>query len=364
MASGHGPLQKGTLRVHHTSAAPSLVPQLLPRWHKTTPVRRNGRSPPVNIATIRPSNGMALARRRSSSNARSLTIPRAAVLSNAAASFPNPALPTIAVALLMITVLKRIVGRPRLSSTPAGAFSTDSGQAAAAREELFGKISPIYDFLNDLLSLGLHRLWKRKAVEMTGLGEGEQALDVCCGSGDLTRLLASKVGHQGKAVGLDFARPMLQYAAAKTSKIQSNGAKKGAAEITWLKGDAMKLPFGDGQFDGVTVGYGLRNVASPAECLKELSRVVKPGRKVVVLDFNNAQSRFVRAFQFFCLQNIVVPVATLLGAREEYTYLKPSIERYPKGGELVSMALQNGFKSAEFIPIAGGLMGMLVATAV
>eukprot|EP00469_Lotharella_globosa_P008591 CAMPEP_0167773576 /NCGR_PEP_ID=MMETSP0111_2-20121227/1503_1 /TAXON_ID=91324 /ORGANISM="Lotharella globosa, Strain CCCM811" /LENGTH=269 /DNA_ID=CAMNT_0007663241 /DNA_START=181 /DNA_END=990 /DNA_ORIENTATION=+ len=237
-----------------------------------------------------------------------------------------------------------------------GAFSGDASEASMAREQLFGKISRVYDLLNDLLSLGLHRLWKRRAVRMANVPKGGHALDVCCGSGDLTRLLASAVGPNGKATGLDFARPMLQYAHTKTRPKSKSG------RIQWLKGDAMALPFGNNQFDGVTVGYGLRNVNDPKQCLSELLRVAKPGSNVVVLDFNNAQNRFVRGFQFFCLEKIVVPVASLCGARAEYAYLRPSIERYPKGDELVAMAEEIGFKTARFLPVAGGLMGMLVAT--
>jgi len=270
-----------------------------------------------------------------------------------------PAVSEVAFVALIIGALQlifRAFRKPQLATVPDGSFSGDHASASAAREELFGRISPVYDVLNDVLSLGLHRMWKRKAIALTSIRKGEAALDVCCGSGDLARILSKRVGSTGKVTGLDFARPMLQYAASKTSKTGS-----GRAKITWLKGDAMQLPFGENQYDAVTVGYGLRNVASPAQCLRELHRVVKPGRKVSILDFNNSSNRFVRAFQFFCLQNIVVPVATLCGARAEYAYLRPSIERYPKGDELVRLALESGFKEAKFIPIAFGLMGILVA---
>jgi len=169
-------------------------------------------------------------------------------------------------------------------------------------------------------------------------------------------MLASSAGPSGAVVGLDFAAPMLEYAASKTKKDRKN------AQIEWMRGDAMDLPFPDDDFDGVTVGYGLRNVADIDKCLQELNRVTKPGKKVVVLDFNNARNLLVRNFQFFCLQYIVVPVATLCGVREEYAYLKPSIERYPTGDGLIQKALDSGFETADFIPVAGGLMGMLVAT--
>ena len=151
-----------------------------------------------------------------------------------------------------------------------------SSEAAEERQELFNDIAPVYDQLNDLLSLGLHRVWKRAAVKWTRVGPGDAAIDVCCGSGDIAIKLADSVGPTGRVVGLDFAAAQLKVAAGKES--QHPGYRDGKlAPITWVQGDALKLPYGNGEFDGATIGYGLRNVSDIPTALSELCRVLRPG---------------------------------------------------------------------------------------
>ena len=236
-----------------------------------------------------------------------------------------------------------------------------SSEAAEERQELFNDIAPVYDQLNDLLSLGLHRVWKRAAVKWTGVGPGDAAIDVCCGSGDIAVRLADAVGPAGRVVGLDFARAQLEVAAGKESQHPSFKTK--LAAIEWVQGDALALPYGDGEFDGATIGYGLRNVSDIPLALRELCRVLKPGGKAAVVDFNNATDPNLRALQGFVLDNVVVPVADLNGVAAEYRYLKPSIERYPQGPDLVDLAVEAGFADATFYELApGNLMGCLVCT--
>lgn len=235
-----------------------------------------------------------------------------------------------------------------------------SSEAAEERQELFNDIAPVYDQLNDLLSLGLHRVWKRAAVKWTRVGPGDAAIDVCCGSGDIAIKLADSVGPTGRVVGLDFAAAQLKVAAGKES--QHPGHRDGKlAPITWVQGDALALPYGNGEFDGATIGYGLRNVSDIPTALSELCRVLRPGGVASIVDFNNAQDPNLRALQGFVLDNVVVPVADLNGVAAEYRYLKPSIERYPTGPELVDIAIGAGFAKATFYELApGGLMGCLV----
>ena len=216
----------------------------------------------------------------------------------------------------------------------------------------------MYDQLNDVLSLGLHRVWKRAAVKWTGVRSGDRALDVCCGSGDLALRLADAVGPSGEVVGLDFAAAQLRVAAEKEAKLPTRFK---LSPIDWRRGDALALPFEDGAFDGATIGYGLRNVSDIPLALKELARVLRPGGKAAVLDFNNSADANINALQGFILDNVVVPAADLNGVAAEYRYLRPSIERYPKGAELVELACEAGFQSAVFYELApGNLMGCLV----
>ena len=235
-----------------------------------------------------------------------------------------------------------------------------SAEAAEERQELFNEIAPVYDQLNDLLSLGLHRVWKRAAVKWTGVTTGGRAIDVCCGSGDIALRLADTVGPAGEVVGLDFAAAQLRVAAEKEAKHPTGYA---LSPISWVQGDALDLPYPEASFDGATIGYGLRNVADIPKALSELARVLKPGGKAAVVDFNNAVNPNLNAVQGFLLDNLVVPVADMNGVAAEYRYLRPSIERYPKGPELVDLAVAAGFSEATFYELApGNLMGCLVMT--
>lgn len=303
-------------------------------------------------------------------------------------------------------------------STPL--FAPDAPSAAAARQELFNSISPVYDELNDRLSFGMHRVWKRMAVRWALRGDGgaarivaaeqprgaqppppRRALDVCCGSGDLALLLADALEAEWgrypggarssssssplEVVGLDFAAEMLADASRREkrerrrplvaeqqnaggnlrSSSSSSSTTPQRTQIQWVQGDATNLPFSDASFGAATVGYGLRNVADQPQALKELARVLSPGGHLAVLDFNNAKGSgdwIADAAQGFFLERVVVPEATKFGLREQYAYLRPSVHSYPSGDELERMAREAGFRYARHYPLAFGMMGCLVAT--
>ncbi|KAL3688910.1 hypothetical protein R1sor_015219 [Riccia sorocarpa] len=226
------------------------------------------------------------------------------------------------------------------------------------RQQLFNKIAPMYDNLNDWLSLGQHRVWKRMAVSWSGAKGGDSVLDICCGSGDLSFLLAQRVGRAGKVIGLDFAKEQLSVAAERERK----SPRTTAATIEWIQGDALSLPFDDSSFDAITMGYGLRNVANIPQALAEIYRVLKPGKAASILDFNRSPDLLTNQVQGFMLDNVVVPVATYFGAQEEYAYLKTSVARFPLGSEQEQLATDQGFTKARHYELAGGLMGVLVVT--
>ncbi|KAL8137979.1 hypothetical protein V2J09_003980 [Rumex salicifolius] len=231
-------------------------------------------------------------------------------------------------------------------------------RCADDRRALFNRIAPVYDNLNDLLSLGQHRVWKRMAVSWSGAKNGDCVLDLCCGSGDLAFLMSEKVGLDGKVIGLDFSRDQLMVASSK----QQSKSKNLYRNIEWIEGDALDLPFSDGYFDAITIGYGLRNVVDRDLAIKEVFRVLKPGSKLSVLDFNKPTQPFAAMIQGWMIDNVVVPTAGGFGLAHEYEYLKTSIEGYLTGEELELLTLGNGFSSATFYEIAGGIMGNLVAT--
>jgi demethylmenaquinone methyltransferase/2-methoxy-6-polyprenyl-1,4-benzoquinol methylase len=221
-------------------------------------------------------------------------------------------------------------------------------------EAIFDRIAPIYDRLNDWLSLGQHRIWKMMAVKWSNPQDGYVALDLCCGSGDLTLMLAKRVGTEGKVIGLDFARSQLAIAQKRQLLLDPH------LPIEWLEGDALNLPFEAEYFDCATMGYGLRNLTNIKLGLQELYRVLKPSATAAILDFHRPQAAYLRNFQQWYLQNLVVPTARQFGMTEEYAYLVPSLERFPTGKEQVKLAREVGFNEATHYPLASGMMGVLV----
>ena len=248
------------------------------------------------------------------------------------------------------------------SSDIAGNPFEQTTQAASERQDLFNDIAPVYDQLNDVLSLGLHRAWKRATVKWSEARKGDTVLDVCCGSGDIAQRLSDRVGDKGTVFGLDFAENQLRRAAEKMEeKTPSTSNETNTAKIKWVQGDALDLPFEDDTFDAITMGYGLRNVRDIPKALSELKRVAKNGTKVAILDFNNSRDETTNQVSGFILDNVVVPFAKMNDVEAEYKYLRPSIERFPTGPELVDLALAAGYEEATHYELQpGGLMGCLV----
>ncbi|KAL0421398.1 UNVERIFIED_CONTAM: 2-phytyl-1,4-beta-naphthoquinone methyltransferase, chloroplastic [Sesamum latifolium] len=230
----------------------------------------------------------------------------------------------------------------RRSESEAGTL-----EGAAEWQELFNRIAPIYDKMNDVFTLGFHRLWKRWTVSWSGAKEGDKVLDVCCGSGDLSFLLSQKVGVNGKVAAFR-----------QRERSKSNPCYK---NIEWFEGDAVNLPFPDSTFDVATIGYGLRNVIDRKKALEQMHRVLKPGAKLSVLDFNKSTSQLTSTIQDWMIDHLVVPVASWYGLTSEYQYLKNSIKEYLTGAELEKLALEAGFSEAKHYEVAGGFMGNLVA---
>ncbi|WP_088240582.1 bifunctional demethylmenaquinone methyltransferase/2-methoxy-6-polyprenyl-1,4-benzoquinol methylase UbiE [Calothrix rhizosoleniae] len=221
---------------------------------------------------------------------------------------------------------------------------------------IFDQIAPIYDRLNDWLSLGQHRIWKEMTVKWSGAKLGGICLDLCCGSGDLAFQLAQRVGETGQVYGVDFSSA--QLAIAKQRSLD----KYPTPPITWIEADVLQLPFDDNRFHAATMGYGLRNVTDIPQSIKEIHRVLKPGAKAAILDFHRPQNSLAIDFQNWYLNNLVVSIGDWMGAREEYAYINPSLERFPKGEKQVEIALQAGFVKATHYPIVNDMMGVLVVT--
>lgn len=229
----------------------------------------------------------------------------------------------------------------------ANAYFQPGEQRAARVQDLFRRVARRYDLINDLQSLGLHRLWKRRLVALTGAGPGQRALDVCCGTGDVTLALARR---GAEAVGLDFTEPMLEVA-----------RTRGGEQARFLRGDAMQLPFPEGSFDVVTVSYGLRNLAQWEQGVAEMWRVAKPGGRIVVLDFGKPANRAWRALYFAYLR-LAVPVFgwLLAGDAQAYAYILESLQHYPAQQGVAEALRRLGCEQVQVIEPLGGAMGINV----
>jgi demethylphylloquinol methyltransferase len=219
---------------------------------------------------------------------------------------------------------------------------------------IFNRIAPKYDQLNDLLSLGQHRVWKEMAVKWSEAKPGDTCIDLCCGSGDLSFRLSRRVGSTGKVYGVDFSHELLSVAKQRSQTLYQKPA------IAWQEADVLNLPFANNEFDAATMGYGLRNVTDIRRSLQEIYRVLKVGAKAAILDFHRPSNFTMRAFQQWYLENLVVPAATQMGLKEEYAYISPSLDRFPTGAEQIELARQVGFATATHYAIANGMMGVLV----
>ncbi len=226
------------------------------------------------------------------------------------------------------------------------------GDPAAVRD-LFERIAPRYDTLNDLLSLGLHRLWKRQAVHWIRPSPGQILLDLCCGTGDLALQLAARVRPGGRVLGLDSAAAPLALAAGRA-------ARQAWLPLQWRQADALDTGLPAAWADGAVMAYGLRNLADPAAGLRELRRLLRPGGRAAVLDFNRPDPASApAAFQRFYLRRLVVPAARAVGLPDQYAWLEESLARFPTGAAQEDLARAAGFATARHRPLAGGLMGLL-----
>ncbi len=226
----------------------------------------------------------------------------------------------------------------------------DAGAARATKvNDLFARIARRYDFLNDLQSFGLHRLWKRRVVKLAQAAPGTRALDLCCGTGDITFALAQRGAD---ATGLDFSPQMLEVAGERNLKSQISNLK-------FIQGDAQKIPFAENSFDIVTVGYGLRNLTSWEGGVDEMFRVAKPGARIIVLDFGKPANALWRAIYFTHLR-LSVPLIGLLfcGNAQAYAYILESLKHYPAQLAVAEKMRALKLKNVQVINLLGGAMAI------
>lgn len=234
----------------------------------------------------------------------------------------------------------------------ANRFFQPGEQRGEKVADLFAKIAPRYDLINDLQSFGLHRYWKNYLLKLANVKPGERALDVCCGTGDISFGLA-KLGAE--VTGLDFSKPMLAVA---EFKVQSSQFKVGGAP-KFNHGDAQNLPFADSSFDVVTVGYGLRNLPSWERGLEEMWRVAKPDGRILILDFGKPDNALWRKIYFGYLRWLVPIFGKLFcGDAATHAYILESLKNYPAQRGVAEKMRTLKCKNVRVINFLGGVMSI------
>jgi demethylmenaquinone methyltransferase / 2-methoxy-6-polyprenyl-1,4-benzoquinol methylase len=221
----------------------------------------------------------------------------------------------------------------------------EEGQVRA----MFDRIAGLYDLMNSVMTAGLHHRWRERAADLVALAPGDRALDVATGTGDLALELARRVGPAGEVVGSDFSEGMLEHARRK-------GAA--AANVRFEQANALALPYADGEFAAATVGFGARNFSDLAQGLREMTRVVRPGGRVVVLEITTPTRPPLSTF-FRLWFDRVVP---MIGRDEAYTYLPNSVKRFPGPQALGAVMADAGLQDIRWILTAGGIIALHVGT--
>lgn len=234
------------------------------------------------------------------------------------------------------------------------AFQTPQSKRRYVRQ-LFATIADRYDLITRVLSYGQDARWKARLVSMAEVRAGERALDLACGTGDLAFALAAR---GARAVGLDITHRMLQLARLRAG---FSGASSRQA-VEFISGDMTSLPFRSGAFDLVTTGYGLRNVPDLDAAIDEIARVLRPGGRLLSLDFNRPESAVIRAAYLAYLTGVGASLGWLLHRDPDtYRYIPASIRRYPGAGGVADRMNSRGFTKVRIVPLLFGLMTLHVA---
>ena len=205
---------------------------------------------------------------------------------------------------------------------------------------MFAQIASRYDLLNSVLSFNQHKAWRRRAVRLAAVTSGENCLDVCTGTGDFAVDLAAAVGAAGQVIASDFCEPMVRIGLGKVTRARGG-------RISMMVANAESLPYPSNTFDICTVGFGIRNVAHIDRAVTEMSRVVRPGGRVVILEFNRPRKVWYKPFVDFYLFSILPRIGGLLSRQEAYTYLPESMKQFVSREELSAIMERSGLREIQ-----------------
>jgi demethylmenaquinone methyltransferase/2-methoxy-6-polyprenyl-1,4-benzoquinol methylase len=229
--------------------------------------------------------------------------------------------------------------------------SRESAQFAEQVQSMFGRVATRYDLLNTVMTAGLHHAWRERAADRAALQPGDSALDVCCGTGDLALELAGRVAPGGHVVGCDFSEPMLDLAREKARERDVDGVR-----FEWA--DALSLPYDAGRFDAVTVGFGVRNLANLERGLGEMTRVLRPGGRLVVLEITQPTRPPLSTFFSLWFDRIVPMLGALSDESEAYSYLPESVRSFPAPQLLAELMDSAGLERIRWTVLAGGIIAI------
>ncbi|RKF13307.1 bifunctional demethylmenaquinone methyltransferase/2-methoxy-6-polyprenyl-1,4-benzoquinol methylase UbiE [Alginatibacterium sediminis] len=238
-------------------------------------------------------------------------------------------------------------------TTHFGFKTIEKQQKVAKVAEVFHSVAAKYDVMNDLMSGGVHRLWKRFAIDCSGIRPGQKVLDLAGGTGDLTAKFSRITGEKGEVVLADINDSMLKVGRAK---LRDRGI---AGNVSYVQANAEALPFPDNHFDLITIGFGLRNVTDKDQALRSMFRVLKPGGRLLVLEFSKPSSEFLsKAYDTYSFQILPKLGELVANDSESYQYLAESIRMHPDQDTLQQMMNDAGFEGTQYYNLTGGIVAL------
>ena len=237
-------------------------------------------------------------------------------------------------------------------TTHFGFETVPEGEKAGRVRGVFGSVASKYDIMNDVMSVGIHRIWKDAMMDWLAPRPGQRLLDVAGGTGDISFRFLKRAGH-GHATVLDLTEPMLIEGRKRAE------AEHMAASLDWIVGDAMALPFEDNTFDVYTISFGIRNVTRPQDALAEAFRVLRPGGRLMVLEFSQLPNDGLQKLYDLYSFNVIPRMGQMIaGDRDSYQYLVESIRKFPDQDTFLRMIQDAGFENAKYRNLSMGIAAL------
>lgn len=238
-------------------------------------------------------------------------------------------------------------------TTHFGYQQVEAGKKASMVAEVFHSVAAKYDVMNDLMSMGVHRAWKRFTLECSRVRTGDKVLDIAGGTGDITALMSRRVGAEGQVVLADINASMLKVG---RSKLRDKGV---VGNVEYVQANAESLPFPDNHFDVITIGFGLRNVTNKSKALASMFRILKPGGRLLVLEFSKPQYGWLtKVYDTYSFKLLPKMGELIANDSESYQYLAESIRMHPDQDTLAQMMGDVGFEEVNYFNLTGGIVAL------